>query len=340
MARIARADLVDPEKVAVYHCINRCVRGGYLCGRDPVTGRNFEHRKGWIERRIAWLARWYGIDVLGYSILSNHFHILLRSRPDIVSEWSDNEVARRWLMLCPAGKDKLGRPLEPTEQQLDALSRDAERIADLRCRLSDISWIMAMIAGPLARRANLEEQESGRFWQGRFKCVRLCDEAAMLACLVYIDLNLVRAGIAATPEDSDYTSLRRRLDAVRTGKDAAPWLAPLQLDTSSLGPMPSTAESRASDKGFLPISLPDYLNLVDWTGRHLIKSGSASIPANLTPILERTGIPPCHWLHVVHNFGRLFHRIAGAPHSIKEVKPHRNANASFRPGRCELLGVG
>jgi REP element-mobilizing transposase RayT len=339
MARIARADLVDPAKVAVYHCVNRCVRGGYLCGIDPGSGRNFEHRKGWIERRIAWLAGWFGIDVLGFSILSNHFHIILRSRPDIVAGWSDTEIARRWLMLCPELKDKEGRPLAPTEQQLEALSRDAERIAELSSRLSDISWIMGLIAGPLARKANLEEQESGRFWQGRFKCVRLCDEAALLACLAYIDLNLVRAGIATTPEELNHTSLRRRLDANRSGNDPAPWLAPLQLDDSSVGPLPSAGRSRASDKGCLSMSLPEYLILVDWTGRHIVKRGSASIPVNIAPVLERTGIPACHWLHLVQNFGRLFHRIAGAPHAVRQVRPRRNPAARFRPGRCELLGV-
>ncbi|MGE0607991.1 MAG: hypothetical protein AB7O62_12925 [Pirellulales bacterium] len=97
MARLARADLVDPAEVAVFHCINRCVRRCFLCGQDPVSGRNFEHRKRWLEERLAFLAGQFGINVLGFAILSNHFHLSLRTRPDVVAPWSDAEVAARWL---------------------------------------------------------------------------------------------------------------------------------------------------------------------------------------------------------------------------------------------------
>ena len=37
--------------------------------------------------------------------MSNHFHLVLRSRPDVVAEWGDTDVARRWLMLCPVRRD-------------------------------------------------------------------------------------------------------------------------------------------------------------------------------------------------------------------------------------------
>jgi hypothetical protein len=105
MARLVRADLVDPSEVATFHCLNRCVRRGYLCGDDPHTGHNYNHRKQWLEERLEWLAAHFGIDLIGFSILSNHFHLILRSRPDVVAAWDDSEVARRWMMLCPVRKD-------------------------------------------------------------------------------------------------------------------------------------------------------------------------------------------------------------------------------------------
>ena len=95
MARLARADLFDPAEVSVVHCINRCVRRCFLCGDDPHTGANYDHRKAWLERRLAFLAGQFGIDVLGFAILSNHFHLVLRNRPDVVAAWSDSEVASR-----------------------------------------------------------------------------------------------------------------------------------------------------------------------------------------------------------------------------------------------------
>jgi hypothetical protein len=56
MARAVRSEVIDETQVGVYHCVNRCVRRAFLCGQDPVSGRNFDHRKGQIQRRLEFLA--------------------------------------------------------------------------------------------------------------------------------------------------------------------------------------------------------------------------------------------------------------------------------------------
>jgi len=61
-------------------------------GQDPISGKNFDHRKVWIEHYLRELAASFGIDLLGFAILSNHFHLILRSRPDVVATWDDEEV--------------------------------------------------------------------------------------------------------------------------------------------------------------------------------------------------------------------------------------------------------
>ena len=99
MARAARQISIDPSTVQIVHVYNRCVRRAFLCGQDPVTGKNFEHRREWARERLEHLASIFGVDCLAFAILSNHTHQILRSRPDIVATWSDREVATRWLAV-------------------------------------------------------------------------------------------------------------------------------------------------------------------------------------------------------------------------------------------------
>ena len=112
MARMARAEVFAPDEVAVVHVMNRVVRRCYLLGDDPVSGKNYDHRKVMIENQLQRLAGAFGIDLLGFAIMSNHFHLILRSRPDVVATWDDTEVARRWLLICPVRKNSAGEPGE------------------------------------------------------------------------------------------------------------------------------------------------------------------------------------------------------------------------------------
>ena len=95
MARVAREEVFAADEVAVVHVMNRVVRRCFLLGDDPVTGRNYDHRKAWIQDYLVLFADCFGIDLLCFSIMSNHFHLVLRSRPDVVATWDDTEVARR-----------------------------------------------------------------------------------------------------------------------------------------------------------------------------------------------------------------------------------------------------
>src|SRR6516162_1622827 len=214
MPRIRRRFLVDPAEVGVYHCINRCVRRSFLCGSDPVSGKNYEHRRQWMQDRIQFLAGQFGIDVLGFAVMSNHFHVIVRNRPDVVQGWSDTEVARRWWSLFPKRRDDHGNPREPTDFELQMISADPVRFAEIRERLSSVSWFMRCLVEPIARTANREDVCSGRFWEGRYKCQPILDESALAACLAYDDLNPIRARVAETPEASRFTSVYERIQAL------------------------------------------------------------------------------------------------------------------------------
>ncbi|MEQ1905567.1 MAG: hypothetical protein ABL888_15365 [Pirellulaceae bacterium] len=210
MPRAARAEVFDPAEVCVVHAVQRCVRRAFLAGCDAVSGRDFDHRREWIRRRLEVLASVFGIDVLNYAILSNHMHLVLRTRPDVVATWSDREVAERWLRLFPGRRldEYLG---QPTENDIESLAADTKSLKNIRIRLTDITWFMRSVSEPIARMANREDDCTGRFWEGRFKAQRITDEAGLLACSMYVDLNPIRAGVAKSPETSGYTSAFDRI---------------------------------------------------------------------------------------------------------------------------------
>ena len=137
----------------------------FLLGDDPVTGKNYDHRKQWIDQQLVHQAAYFGVDLLCQAILSNHFHLVRRSRPDVVATWDDTAVARRWLMLCPLRRDSQQRPEEPSEFELNSIRSNPEKVATIRSRLSDISWWIRLLSQHIGQRANKDDEEVGKFWQ-------------------------------------------------------------------------------------------------------------------------------------------------------------------------------
>jgi hypothetical protein len=216
MPRPLRSEIYSPSEVSILHVCQRCVRRAYLSGVDDFSGKDYSHRKEWIRQRIEKLASVFGVDVLTYAIMSNHLHVVLRNRPDVVETWSDKQVALRWLQIFPGKRieEQLG---DPTTSDVDALVKDPERLALVRKRLSDISWFMRALSEPIARLANRDDRCTGAFWEGRFRAQRIIDEAALLACCMYVDLNPIRAAMAESIENSEFTSACDRI-AAQAGK--------------------------------------------------------------------------------------------------------------------------
>ena len=350
--------LMNPAFSEVFHCTSRCVRRAFLCGWDPASGRDFEHRRLWIDERISELALYFGISVISSSVMSNHFHIILRTEPQWVASLSDAEVARRWLCVFPGPGGRRGHP--PEAQAIEDLCLDTKKLALCRSRLSDISWFMRSLNEPIARRANAEDECTGRFWEGRFKCRRLDGDAAILACMIYVDLNPVRAGMATTPESSDFTSgqdriianqARRKLAqapdnptpaqqlAIEQAKKDAQrdqWLVPFASPESEKGlenaDLADHADRRRETNGsyaflgtnsapsFLShMTLESYLELLDWTGRQIHAKKRGVIPAHLRPILERLNLQVDAWVDNVENYDSLFRRLAATLGRLREL---------------------
>ncbi len=322
---VARSSIVDGGSDGVYHCMARCVRRAFLCGRDTYTGKNFDHRKPWVRSRLETLSQSFGLDVFAYAVMSNHLHVVVRTRPDLGAEWSPEEVARRWLKVFPKRRGKDGRPASPTQAELVEITRDKSRTAELRGRLSSISWFMKSLNEFIARRANREDECRGRFWEGRFKCQRLLDEAAILTCMAYVDLNPVRAGMADSLTDPQFTSafdriesrrarerLRHMQDLTEAGHVFTPRQKTLQAKEKERSRRAAwLASLSAKGSPLSNVSQRSYLELLDWTGRQIRADKPGRIPSSLASLLTQLEINTERWVKTVDRYGSLFYRIAG-----------------------------
>lgn len=323
----ARRDIVDRQEVGVYHCISRCVRRAFLCGVDALSGKSFEHRREWIRARLSALVEVFAVEVIAYAAMNNHLHSVLRTRPDIAREWSDEEVARRWRMLFPRRRVG-GIPAMPTEEEIAEIVSTPERVALYRERLSCISWFNRCLNENIARRANAEDECKGRFWEGRFKCQRVCDVAGIIACSAYVDLNPIRAGMAQRPEESDHTSIQ---DRIFEHVGSAP------VKHAAWAKIPLVGIEEASEGS---LTLEEYIQLVDETGR-LMVAGKASISPDLAPVLERLSISGEHWVETAKSLGRRFRRVVGTVEQLRNaaVRAKKSWFHGLSPARLAFVGA-
>ncbi len=189
------------------------MRRAYLCGDDKSTGQNVDHCKQWLVDKITHLSAIFAIEICAYSIMSNHYHLVLKVNKDLVSQWDDKEVALRWMQLFK-GHVLVERWLSDIETTQAETDKALEFIAIWRARLYALGWYMRCLNESIAVQANKEDNCKGRFWEGRFKAQALLDETALLACMVYVDLNPIRAAVCDTPETSGFTSIQLRLKSL------------------------------------------------------------------------------------------------------------------------------
>ncbi len=328
-----RKELVSLEATPYYHCVSRCVRRAFLCGFDQ-EGRSFEHRRGWIEPLLLEQAQVFAIDIAAYAVMSNHFHVVLHVAQSQAASWSVREVIERWHRLYKGNaftqRYLLGEALSSVEEQL------VEKYAnEWRERLTSISWFMRRLNETIARMANEEDECTGHFWEGRFKSQALLDEKALAACMAYVDLNPVRAGMADTPEASDYTSIKKRSRKAQQARSPNhPFQQVPELFNFAGNPRESMPEG-------IPMKLTDYIDLVDWTGRQIRDDKRGYIDQNLPPALLRLGIDPQHWLVMTQQFESQFKGLVGSTQKLKaklsyflhDSKRHRTSGI----GACQQL---
>jgi REP element-mobilizing transposase RayT len=286
-----------------YHLISRCVRRAFLCGKTETY--NFEHRRGWILARLHQLTQMFAIDIAAFALMSNHYHLVVRVDTTKAALWSYQDIIDRWQILfrLPALVERYLRGDSSGEAENQVVETILEK---WRSRLCDISWFMRCLNEYIARLANAEDHCTGRFWEGRFKSQALLDEKAVLTAMAYVDLNPVRAQMAATPEASDYTSIQQRL-----GK---------AVHCAFHGELLPFAGDSHQDNALqhIPYHFVDYIELVDWTGRQMRPDKRGAIDVATPPILARLGIPTHCWLQNCQQLETEFRQVIGPISSIKQ----------------------
>jgi len=301
----ARKSLISLKDTPFYHCVARCVRRAWLWGEDEFAGKDYSHRKAWVQSRLRQLSEVFTIDLCAYAVMSNHYHVILHVHQRMAAGLTAKDVVARW--------SRLHRIPPPVERWLQGSASEAEAetasgIVELwRARLSDISWYMRCLSEHLSRRANREEGCTGRFWESRFKSQALLDEAGLLTAMAYVDLNPVRAGIAATPEASDFTSVFDRVNRLVQPADNAA----CDQGAAKRPPLMAFRDESAQGQPSIPFTCQNYLALLDWTGRGIRSGKRGAIDVQLPAIAERLNIDSEAWLIAMTPRGNVFGRALG-----------------------------
>ena len=200
-----------------------------------------------------------------------------------------------------------------------------ERCEKYRKRLMSISWFMKELNEPIARMANNEDKCTGHFWEGRFKSQALLDEAALVSCMAYVDLNPVRAKMEKTPETSKHTSIKTRIEVAKANQTQPKTLFPF------IGHV-----SKDQPEG-LPFKLEDYLELIDLTGRVIREDKRGSLDISLAPILQRINITSEQWLEVSTGFEKHFKSAVGSELLLAEYCEHTELQRRSGLAACRRL---
>lgn len=350
----ARSNLVHLEVTPYYHCVSKCVRQAFLSGEDKLTGKNYSHRRLWIESRLGLLSDVSAVDVYAYAVMSNHLNLVFHVDSARAKAWSDEEVVSRY--------GRLFRMMEAKYKEAPKALR-SELVVTWRERLGSLSWVMRYLNESIARKANKEDGCKGRFWERRYLCQPLLDEEAVLTCMTYVDLGPMRAGNAQRLEQSESTSIYARLakaaavmDEVDGGAASKRRVTGVvareacQLDRTNrkklvpdgLAPFSDQAPKRDSQQDRdelrarpIPTTFMNYMDLLEWTGRAIRhnKTTHGSEPE----LLARLNVNPDAWLEAMAGTELARTRVLGSVERVREFSERRGLKRAHGVGFAQRM---
>ena len=213
--------------------------------------------------------------------------------------YSYNDIVRLKLESFIMDDNPLAEKQREIKKQ--AIMANHEKLKEYRARLGSLSWFMSRLNEPLAKDSNEEDNVKGRFWESRYTSIALLDETAVLSCMAYVDLNPIRAGISDCVENSDYTSIQKRVKQ--------PTNRQLKQSVKSLA---GNVKERT-----MVIKLEDYVLLVEWTGTAIAHPDKAAMPAQVASVLTRLNINHTQWTQQIKSYGSNYSRFVGCWHRIQ-----------------------
>ena len=202
-------------KPAIYHCVSRVV------GRQLALGDAEKERFVEIMRAYEAFGR---LRVLTHCVMGNHFHILVEVPERPAAEPTDGELLAHLRVLYS------GRRLREIRWQLGEYRRQENHAAaaayrqQFLRRMWDLSAFMQSVKQRFSRWYNSREDRDGFLWSERFKSVLVEDGHAARVVAAYIDLNPVRAGIVARPEDYRWSGYAEAVAGRRKAREGLKWL--------------------------------------------------------------------------------------------------------------------
>ena len=200
MGRQARVR-VDENEAGVYHL---CTRVAGAKGWYPLADATNQKK---LLDLIQFYAKNYQCKIYGFCIMGNHYHI-------IAEFLKPGKLPRKFLM-------EKAKAFYPRSEAHIALWDD-DKWGKFEKRLFNVSEFMRSLNRAFTWWYNTQTNSRGTFWADRFKSTILKSKQAIQECMLYVDLNPVRASLVEHPEDFVASSCHLRL----IGKDK--WLVDIK----------------------------------------------------------------------------------------------------------------
>jgi hypothetical protein len=198
MARIARSEVFDHTETKWIFTECTAAHGRLLAAQQSTPSAELDERSAFIKKVISHFRQYFAVKSIAYKFDDKSIKQLLQPQPHLAQQFSHEEVARRWLIICPSLR-KYDAPLDqPSEIDVKRLCEDPDLIERIRDRLSDVAWWNRLLCQRVAQHFNACDNLRGRFWEGRFHSTLLLDHLSRIACLASIGFADYSGGKATT----------------------------------------------------------------------------------------------------------------------------------------------